>query len=92
MVPDVGGLARPAALLVRVGDAGGRSICDRPVRALHGYPMKKYQCSICGFVYDEALGLPQHGIPAGSKFEDFPDDWTCPECGSPKESFDLMAE
>lgn len=53
--------------------------------------MNKWQCIICGFIYDEAVGLPAHGIPPGSKFEDFPADWVCPECGSPKDSFEKMA-
>ena len=51
--------------------------------------MDKYICVICGFIYDPAVGLPQHGIPAGTRFEDLPADWICPECGSPKESFEL---
>ena len=53
--------------------------------------MKKWQCVICGFVYDEALGLPDHGIAAGTRFADLPDDWVCPECGSPKSSFEEYA-
>ena len=53
--------------------------------------MKKWQCVICGFIYDEALGLPDHGIAAGTRFADLPDDWVCPECGSPKSSFEEYA-
>lgn len=50
--------------------------------------MKKWVCVICGFIYDEALGLPDHGIAAGTRFADLPEDWTCPECGSPKSAFE----
>lgn len=50
--------------------------------------MKKWQCVICGFIYDEAAGLPDHGIPAGTRFADLPADWVCPECGSPKSAFE----
>jgi rubredoxin len=50
--------------------------------------VKQWQCVICGFIYDEALGLPDHGIAAGTRFADLPDDWTCPECGSPKSAFE----
>ena len=50
--------------------------------------MKKWICIICGYIYDEAVGIPDQGIPAGTLFESLPDDWTCPECGSPKESFE----
>ena len=49
--------------------------------------MKKWTCQICGFVYEEAKGLPQHGIPPGTRFADLPDDWVCPECGSAKSEF-----
>ncbi|MDD5986358.1 MAG: rubredoxin [Eubacteriales bacterium] len=48
----------------------------------------KYVCSVCGFVYDPAVGDPEHGIPAGTAFEDLPDDWTCPRCKQPKEKFE----
>ena len=43
--------------------------------------MKKYQCSVCGFIYDEGEGLPDQGIAPGTKWEDIPDDFVCPECG-----------
>lgn len=39
--------------------------------------MKKYQCIVCGWIYDEAEGWPQDGIVPGTKWEDIPDDWTC---------------
>lgn len=51
--------------------------------------MKKWYCITCEFVFDEALGLPEFGIEPGTRFEDLPDDWTCPECGSPKDYFEL---
>lgn len=47
----------------------------------------KYVCSICGYVYDPKLGDPDNGIPAGTKFEDLPDDWHCPRCKQGKEMF-----
>lgn len=47
----------------------------------------KYICDICGYIYDPALGDPSNGIPAGTSFDDLPDDWVCPECGVPKEDF-----
>lgn len=52
--------------------------------------MKKYVCIVCGYVYDEALGDPDSGIAPGTKFEDIPDDWTCPSCGVSKENFVLQ--
>ena len=49
--------------------------------------MKKYVCEICGHVYDEAAGDPEHGVAPGTKFEDLPADWTCPHCGVDKDNF-----
>ena len=53
---------------------------------------KKYECVICGYIYDEELGDPEDGIPAGTKWEDIPDDWECPDCGVTKEDFELLEE
>ena len=47
----------------------------------------KYVCSICGYVYDPAIGDPKNGIPAGTKFEDLPEDWHCPRCKQGKDKF-----
>ena len=52
--------------------------------------MKKYQCIVCGWIYDEAEGWPQDGITAGTKWEDIPDDWTCPDCGVSKADFEKI--
>lgn len=52
--------------------------------------MKKYICVICGFVYDEAEGLPDEGIPPGTRWEDVPLNWACPECGAGKEDFEMV--
>ncbi len=49
--------------------------------------MKKFECTVCGFVYDEATGDPDNGIAPGTKWEDLPDDYTCPLCGVGKEDF-----
>lgn len=49
--------------------------------------MKKYVCTVCGYVYDEAAGIPVSGIAPGTKWEDIPDDWTCPLCGATKGEF-----
>lgn len=47
----------------------------------------KYVCSVCGAVYDPFVGDPEHGIPAGTKFEDLPADWKCPRCRQGKDKF-----
>jgi rubredoxin len=53
---------------------------------------KKYECVICGFIYDEAEGLPDDGIAAGTRWEEIPEDWECPDCGISKTDFDLYVE
>ena len=50
--------------------------------------MKKYVCSVCGYIYDEAAGDPDNGIAAGTKWEDVPDDFVCPLCGVGKDQFE----
>lgn len=50
--------------------------------------MKKYVCNVCGFIYDEEVGIPEKGIPAGTKFEDLPEDFECPLCGVSKDMFE----
>ncbi len=49
--------------------------------------MKKYVCDVCGWEYDEAEGLPEQGIAAGTKFEDLPEEFVCPLCGVGKDMF-----
>lgn len=49
--------------------------------------MRKFICTVCGYVYDEAKGIPEAGIAPGTKWEDLPDDWTCPLCGASKSEF-----
>ena len=52
----------------------------------------KYECVICGFIYDEAVGIPDDGIAAGTKWADIPEDWECPDCGISKFDFDLLED
>jgi rubredoxin len=52
--------------------------------------MKKYMCVICGFVYDEALGAPEHGLEPGTRWHDVPLTWRCPDCGASKEDFEMV--
>lgn len=49
--------------------------------------MEKYQCNVCGYVYDPSVGDPEHGIAPGTAFEDLPEDYVCPLCGVGKEDF-----
>lgn len=49
--------------------------------------MSKWRCGSCDYVYDEAHGDPDEGIPPGTEWDALPDDWICPECGAGKEDF-----
>lgn len=49
-----------------------------------------WQCVLCGFMYDEAVGMPEDGIPPGTRWEDIPDDWVCPECSATKIDFEMV--
>ncbi|MBU3567160.1 rubredoxin [Polynucleobacter sp. UK-Pondora-W15] len=52
--------------------------------------MKTWQCIVCGFIYDEALGLPEDGIAAGTAWSDIPENWECPDCGVAKADFEMV--
>lgn len=51
--------------------------------------MKKYECTVCGYIYDPAIGDPDYGIAPGTPFENLPDDWKCPLCGVGKGDFEV---
>jgi len=53
--------------------------------------MDKYGCIPCGYIYDPAKGDPENGIPAGTPFEELPDDWVCPVCSAGKDQFEKTA-
>ncbi len=52
--------------------------------------MKRYRCQVCDWIYDETLGDPDSGIAPGTKWEDVPSDWACPDCGADKYQFDMV--
>lgn len=47
-------------------------------------------CVVCGFTYSEAEGLPHEGIAPGTRWEDVPAGWTCPDCGATKDDFEMV--
>ncbi len=51
---------------------------------------KKYMCLVCGFIYDEMHGWPDEGIKAGTRWEDIPENWVCPDCGAEKMDFQMI--
>ena len=52
--------------------------------------MSKWECTICGYIYDPDEGDPEAGIEKGTSFEDHPDDWVCPICGVTKDQFEKI--
>ena len=52
--------------------------------------MKKWECIVCGWIYDEAKGWPEDGIAPGTRWEDVPEDWLCPDCGVGKLDFEMI--
>ncbi len=51
---------------------------------------RSWMCVICGWIYEEAEGLPEEGIAPGTAWEDVPDDFVCPECSAGKADFDMI--
>ncbi len=56
-----------------------------------GRSVRRWECQVCGFVYDEAAGLPEQGIAPGTRWENIPEAWVCPDCGTAKSEFEMVA-
>lgn len=52
--------------------------------------MEKWECMVCGYIYDPAKGDPSRGIPPRTPFEALPEDWSCPDCGATKDMFEKV--
>ncbi len=52
--------------------------------------LKTWMCLICGWIYNETVGDPDHGIEPGTPWESVSMNWTCPECGARKEDFEMV--
>ncbi len=53
---------------------------------------KVYRCLICGYEYDEQKGLPEAGISPGTRWDDIPLSWRCPDCGAGREDFERVSD
>ena len=51
---------------------------------------KTWECQTCGWVYCEEAGAPDEGLAPGTRWADIPDDWYCPDCGMPKDNFEMV--
>ena len=54
--------------------------------------MGKWECQVCGYVYDPKKGDPENAVEPGTAFENLPTDWVCPECGAGKDEFQEVEE
>lgn len=54
--------------------------------------MDKWECNICGYIYDPDVGDPENGVDPGTPFDELPDDWVCPICGASKDEFSEMED
>jgi len=52
--------------------------------------MSKWECRVCGYIYDPEKGDPDNGVKSGTAFESLPEDWVCPSCGASKDLFDKL--
>ncbi len=52
--------------------------------------MEKWECTVCGYIYDPAAGDPTTGVEPGTAFEDLPSGWTCPDCGAGVDMFEMI--
>ncbi|MCP8352272.1 rubredoxin [Candidatus Synchoanobacter obligatus] len=50
----------------------------------------RYLCLVCGYIYDEGVGAPADGIPAGTAWADVSETWLCPDCGAMKDDFEMV--
>jgi len=67
-----------------------RKIFWEGLKKLNDKSYKNWMCIICGWVYEEENGAPEEGLAPGTRWEDVPEDWVCPDCGAGKEDFELI--
>lgn len=53
-------------------------------------PYRTWMCLVCGFIYAEEQGWPDDGLAPGTRWEDVPANWSCPECGARKDDFEMI--
>lgn len=68
--------------------AGAQAEIETEESKKGGEGMKKYVCTVCGYIYDPEVGDPDNGVAPGTSFADVPEDWVCPLCGVEKDQFE----
>ena len=76
------------ALILNLPQVKPRAVDTKVPASVAGF--KKWQCALCSFSYDEALGMPEEGIPAGTLWQDVPETWGCPDCSASKVDFQMI--
>jgi rubredoxin len=71
-------------------DTSKRPLLSASTAWTRGISMKKWQCIVCGLIYNEADGWPEDGIAPGTLWQDVPEDWLCPDCGVGKTDFEMI--
>jgi rubredoxin len=84
------GCALPALIPPLNGAAIFQDIAIASMNTLAIASMKTYMCVICGYVYEEEKGDVVGGIAAGTRWDDVPLSWRCPDCGAGKEDFEMV--
>lgn len=77
----------PAAFSETALNAASQALCDAFAEGAAEAPWQSYICNACGYIYHEAEGDPDGGLPPGTRLADIPDDWACPLCGVTKADF-----
>jgi len=75
------------ALILNLPQVRSRTASVKASSTATGY--RKWQCVMCAFSYDEALGMPEEGIAPGTRWEDVPESWSCPDCSASKSDFEI---
>ena len=84
------GRSLSSCALIFAGLASSLLRLVQPVAGAKEASMKKWQCIVCGWIYDEAEGCEEESIAPGTAWENVPEDFVCPECGVSKEDFEMI--
>ncbi len=76
----------PAAAMANYG----AFITGQQESRVNEQPYRSWMCIICGWVYEEQYGSPEDGIAPGTRWQDVPEDWVCPDCGASKDDFEMI--
>lgn len=76
------------AIIMNLPKVTPRAVTTQAPSSAAGF--RKWQCELCSFAYDEALGMPEEGIAAGTRWEDVPETWNCPDCAAGKSDFQMV--